>query len=143
MFLRPLKLSLNLFRVPKPRFWPTPPALIHLLSAPSFQTPSVGLRVASAAQDFQVLRDTQQAPQSSALVQEIALSQASPAQEILKKPVAQAFETVPPTGQKLSQEVPDSMSPLPESPSPATEVQQSVSPGIASTPTLEKSSHPL
>nr|XP_019565957.1 PREDICTED: proline-rich protein 36-like [Rhinolophus sinicus] len=119
------------------------PALIHLLSTPSFQTQSVGLRVASAAQDFQVLCDTQQAPQSSALVQEIALSQASPAQEILKKPVAQAFETVPPTGQELSQEVPGTMSPLPESPSPATEVQQSVSPESASTPTLEKSSHPL
>ncbi|KAF6272381.1 hypothetical protein mRhiFer1_009542 [Rhinolophus ferrumequinum] len=117
--------------------------LIHLLSAPSFQTQSVGLRVASAVQDLQVLYDTQQVPQSRALVQEIALSQASPAKEILKKPVAQAFETVPPMGQELTQEVPDTMSPLPESPSPATEVQQSVSPEGASTPTSEKSSHAL
>ncbi|KAM5198987.1 uncharacterized protein RBU33_013941 isoform 1-T2 [Hipposideros larvatus] len=121
----------------------TPVTLIQLLSAPSFQTQPVDLRVTSAVQDIQALCDTQQAPQSSALVQEIALSQSSSAQESLKKPVAQAFKTVPPTGQELSQEVPDTMSPLPESPAAATGAQQSVSPEGASTPTSAKNSHPL
>lgn len=123
---------------------PTPVTLLQLWSAPSFQTQPVHQRVTSAVQDLiQALCDTQQAPQSSALVQDIALSQSSPAQEIPKKPVAQALKTVPPTGQEPSQEVPDTVSPIPESPAPAIGVQQSVSPEGASTSTSPKNSCPL
>ena len=68
-------------------------------------------QVTLAVQD--TLHDTQQAPKSSALVQEIALSQSSHAQE-------------PPAGQELSQEVPDTVSQLPTSLALATEAQQSL-----------------
>lgn len=116
----------------------TPVSLIGLLSAPSFQPQPVDPQVSPAVQDFQVQYDTPQPPQSSALVQEVALSQSSLAQEILQKPVVQAFKTVPPTGQELSHEVPDTTSPLPESPAPATQAQQSLSPESAFTPTSER-----
>lgn len=120
----------------------TPVSLIQLLSAPPFQTQPVD-QVILAVQDFQVQCDTPQPPQSSALVREVALSQSSLAQEILQKPVSQTFKTVPPAGQELSQEVPDTLSLLSESPAPATQSQQSVSPESAFTPTSERNSHPV
>ncbi|XP_036135626.1 uncharacterized protein LOC118642126 [Molossus molossus] len=103
-------------------------SLIQLLPAPSFQTQLVDPKVTPAAQHFQAPCDTQQAPKSTALVQEIALSQLSHAQE-------------PPSGQELSQEVPDSVSPLSKSQALATEAQQSMP--HESAPTLTTmNSHP-
>lgn len=104
-------------------------SLIQLLPAPSFQTQLVDPKVTPATQHFQAPCDTQQAPKSTALVQEIAFSQSSHAQE-------------PPSGQELSQEVPDTVSPLPKSQALATEAQQSMP--HESAPTLTtKNSHPL
>lgn len=119
-------------------------SLIQCVPAPSFKAQHVGLRVIPAVQDFPALYENQQAPpQSSALVREIALSQSSLAQEIPKKPVAQALKPAPPASQELSQEVPDTVFLLPESPAPSSQGQQSVPPETASVPAWEKNSHPL
>ncbi|KAK2494756.1 hypothetical protein MC885_001991 [Smutsia gigantea] len=67
--------------------------------------------VSSTVQDFQALHHTQETSQSSSLVQEIFLSQSSSAQEFYKKPIPQAFETLPPADQQRSQEFPESHAP--------------------------------
>ncbi|KAF6125385.1 hypothetical protein HJG60_009864 [Phyllostomus discolor] len=94
----------------------------QLLPAPFFQSQSVDLQVTLAVQD--TLHDTQQTPKNSALVQEIALSQCSQAQE-------------PPAGQELSQEVPDTVSQLPTFLALATEAQQSMPDESVHCPTPE------
>nr|XP_044602548.1 arginine-glutamic acid dipeptide repeats protein-like [Equus asinus] len=118
-------------------------SLIQLLPTQPFQTQPMDLQVGPAVHDLQALDHTQQAPQSRSWVQEIAPGRASSAQEFHKQPGAQAFESLPPASQKLSQDHPDPTSPLPEAPVPATQAQQSVPPESAPTPASEKKSHPL
>ncbi|XP_006759756.1 PREDICTED: transmembrane protein 238 [Myotis davidii] len=102
--------------------------LTQLTPAPFFQTQPVDPSVTLAVQDFQALYNTQQAPMSTAVVQETELSQSSHAQE-------------PSEGQELSQEVPDTVSPLPESLALATEAQQSMPHESAPAPTTQNSRH--
>ncbi|XP_070269858.1 uncharacterized protein [Myotis yumanensis] len=84
--------------------------------------------VTLAVQDSQALYNTQQAPMSTTLVQETELRQSSHAQE-------------PSGGQELSQEVPDTVSPLPESLALATEAQQSMPHESGPAPTTQNSRH--
>lgn len=103
-------------------------SLIQLKPAPFFQTHPVDPWVSLAVQDFQALYNTHQAPMSTTLVQEIELSQSAHAQE-------------PSGGQELSQEVPDTVSPLPESLALATEAQKSMPHESAPAPTTQNSRH--
>ncbi|XP_036165947.1 uncharacterized protein LOC118656610 [Myotis myotis] len=102
--------------------------LTQFTPAPFFQTQPVDPWVTLAVQDFQTLYNTQQAPMSTTLVQETELRQSSHAQE-------------PSGGQELSQEVPDTVSPLPESLALATEAQQSTPHESAPAPTTQNSRH--
>ncbi|XP_006105280.2 uncharacterized protein LOC102426880 [Myotis lucifugus] len=102
--------------------------LTQLTPAPFFQTQPVDPWVTLAVQDSQALYNTQQAPMSTTLFQETELRQSSHAQEPLG-------------GQELSQEVPDTVSPLPESLALATEAQQSMPHESGPAPTTQNSRH--
>ncbi|XP_044089156.1 fibrous sheath CABYR-binding protein-like isoform X1 [Neovison vison] len=119
-----------------------PGSLIQVPTSQSFQAQPVNLRITLAVQDFQAFYHNQQTPQSISSVQEISPSQSAPVQEFQKKPVAQAFETLPPAGQELSQEFPATVSPPPESQAPASQAQQSVSPESTTAPASEMKSSP-
>lgn len=106
----------------------SPVPLTQLTPAPFVQTQPVDPWVTLAVQDFQALYNTQQAPMSTTLVQETELRQSSHAQE-------------PSGGQELSQEVPDTVSPPPESLALATEAQQSMPHESAPAPTTQNSRH--
>ncbi|XP_032692152.1 LOW QUALITY PROTEIN: proline-rich protein 36-like [Lontra canadensis] len=120
-----------------------PGSLIQVPTSQSFQAQPVNLRMSLAVQDFQAFYHNQQTLQSISSVQEISSTQSAPVQEFQKKPVAQAFETLPPVGQELSQEFSATSSPPPESQAPASQAQQSVSPESTTAPASEmKSSRP-
>ncbi|XDB64292.1 hypothetical protein AB1E18_017606 [Capra hircus] len=80
-------------------------SLLQVLPTESLQTQPVDLQVAQAILDLQATYHTQQASQSSSLVQEIRPSQPPSAPEFYTEPVA--LETPPPADQELSQNHPD------------------------------------
>lgn len=100
----------------------------QVMPDPFFQAEPVDPQVSLAIQDLQALYHTQQAPLSTTLVQEIEPSQSSQAQESSG-------------GQELSQEVPDTVFPAPESLAAATEAQQSMPHESEPGPTTQNSRH--
>ncbi|XP_031543432.2 uncharacterized protein [Vicugna pacos] len=116
----------------------TPVSLLQLLPTQSFQTQPVDPHVAEAFHDFQALYHTQQASQSSSLVQRIGPSRSPSAPEIQEKPVA--FKSPPPAGQEKPT---DTASLLPESPAPAAQTQPSAPPGGRSPPSQERKRYSL
>ncbi|KAI4551457.1 hypothetical protein MJT46_017709 [Ovis ammon polii x Ovis aries] len=115
--------------------------LVSVLPTESLQTQPVDLQVAQAILDLQATYHTQQASQSSSLVQEIRPSQPPSAQEFYTEPVA--LETPPPADQELSQNRPDAAALPPQSPAPAAQAQQSVPSGRTPTLVREKKSHSI
>ncbi|XP_027817764.1 MAGE-like protein 2 [Ovis aries] len=116
-------------------------SLLQVLPTESLQTQPVDLQVAQAILDLQATYHTQQASQSSSLVQEIRPSQPPSAQEFYTEPVA--LETPPPADQELSQNRPDAAALPPQSPAPAAQAQQSVPSGRTPTLVREKKSHSI
>nr|XP_010981180.2 uncharacterized protein LOC105091393 [Camelus dromedarius] len=116
----------------------TPVSLLQLLPTQSFQTQPVDPHVAEAFQDFQALYHTQQASQSSSLVQRIGPSRSPSAPEIQEKPVA--FKSLPPAGQEKPT---DTASLLPESPAPGAQTQPSAPPGGRPPPSQERKRYSL
>ena len=98
-------------------------SLLQVLPTESLQTQPVDLQVAQAILELQTTYHTQQASQSTSLVQEIRPSQPSSAREFHTEPVA--LETPPPADQELSQDRPDAAALPPQSPAPAAQAQQS------------------
>ncbi|XP_017896521.1 PREDICTED: histone-lysine N-methyltransferase 2B [Capra hircus] len=116
-------------------------SLLQVLPTESLQTQPVDLQVAQAILDLQATYHTQQASQSSSLVQEIRPSQPPSAPEFYTEPVA--LETPPPADQELSQNHPDAAALPPQSPAPAAQAQQSVPSGRTPTLVREKKSHSI
>ncbi|XP_016051782.1 PREDICTED: transmembrane protein 238 [Miniopterus natalensis] len=115
-------------QAPQTQALATQVSLVQLQPASSSVTQPVDLKVTPNVHDFQSLCYTQQASCSAALVQELAISQSSHAQE-------------PPAGQELSQEVPGTVSSLPRSLALATKGQESMPHESVPAPTTENRQH--
>ena len=116
-------------------------SLLQVLPTESLQTQPVDLQVVQAILDLQATYHTQQASQSSSLVQEIRPSQPPSAWEFHTEPVD--LETPPPADQELSQNRPDAAALPPQSPAPAAQAQQSVPSGRTPTLARGKKSHSI
>ena len=116
-------------------------SLLQVLPTESLQTQPVDLQVVQAILDLQATYHTQQASQSSSLVQEIRPSQPPSAWEFHTQPVD--LETPPPADQELSQNRPDAAALPPQSPAPAAQAQQSVPSGRTPTLARGKKSHSI
>ncbi|KAB0382203.1 hypothetical protein FD755_004120 [Muntiacus reevesi] len=116
-------------------------SLLQVLPTESLQTQSVDLQVAQPILELQTTYHTQQASQSTSLVQEIRPSQPPSAQEFHTEPVA--LESPPPADQELSQDRPDAAALPPQSPAPATQAQQSELSGLVPTLAQERKSRSI
>ncbi|XP_043770316.1 SH3 domain-containing protein C23A1.17-like isoform X2 [Cervus elaphus] len=116
-------------------------SLLQVLPTESLQTQPVDLQVAQAILELQTVYHTQQASQSTSLVQEIRPSQPPSAQEFHTEPVA--LETPPPADQELSQDRPDAAALPPQSPAPAAQAQQSEPSGLVPTLAQERKSRSI
>nr|XP_020727909.1 MAGE-like protein 2 isoform X2 [Odocoileus virginianus texanus] len=116
-------------------------SLLQVLPTESLQTQPVDLQVAQAILEHQTTYHTQQASQSTSLVQEIRPSQPPSAQEFHTEPVA--LETPPPADQELSQDHPNAAALPPQSPAPPAQAQQSEPSGLVPTLVQERKSRSI
>ncbi|CAI9172830.1 unnamed protein product [Rangifer tarandus platyrhynchus] len=116
-------------------------SLLQVLPTESLQTQPVDLQVAQAILELQTTYHTQQASQSTSLVQEIRPSQPPSAREFHTDPVA--LETPPPADQELTQDHPNAAPLPPQSPAPPAQAQQSEPSGLVPTLVQERKSRSI